>query len=126
MKYQKEKSAVVEIAKKVMPAVVSIAVSKNAETLEKELAGGRHLFPFWHTRKFKVPEEEIDRRGMVKVGGGSGFIADSSGIIVTNKHVIADSDAEYAVIASDGASANAEILARDPVNDVAILKVNFG
>ena len=110
-----------------MPAVVSIAVSKSVENVEKDLGSGSfHLFPFWHSHRFKIPEEEIDRRGMVKVGGGSGFMVDSSGIVVTNKHVIADKDAEYAVIASDGKSASAKILARDPVNDVAILKVDFG
>ena len=72
----------------------------------------------------KVPKEAIDAHGMVKVGGGSGFIVDRSGIILTNKHVIADSKADYAIFTSDGDKYEAEVLARDPINDVAIIKIN--
>ncbi len=46
--------------------------------------------------------------------------------MLTNKHVISDSNAEYTVILNDNRRFPAKILTRDPVNDVAILKIEAG
>jgi serine protease Do len=114
---------ITEVIKKVMPSVISIVISKSLEEIEKELpAEMMPLMPFG-VPDLKIPEDKIDSRGMVQVGGGSGFIADSNGIILTNKHVISDLSAEYTVITNDNKKYRAEILARDPVDDVAILKI---
>ncbi len=60
----------------------------------------------------------------MKTSGGSGFIVDSSGIILTNRHVVNDPTAEYAVILNDDSKYPAEVLAKDPLNDIAIIKIN--
>ena len=73
---------------------------------------------------FQIPPDKIDAHGMVQVGGGSGFIVDKKGIILTNKHVIAEPGVSYTVFTDDDETYEAEVLARDPVNDVAILKIN--
>ncbi|MGC9599636.1 MAG: trypsin-like peptidase domain-containing protein [Minisyncoccia bacterium] len=116
---------VIATVKKVMPAVVSIAIAKHLEDLEKELP--KELYPFIPSspsgEKLQIPEDLIDKRGMVQVGGGSGFIVDANGLILTNKHVISDPKAEYTVILNDGRRFPSEILSRDPINDVAILKI---
>lgn len=113
-----------KIIKALMPAVVSIAISKNLEEIEKEIPPELYnVFPFG-APNLGIPDEKIDSRGMVEIGGGSGFIVDPSGIILTNKHVISDTQAEYAVITNDGKKYPAEILARDPIDDVAIIKIN--
>src|SRR3989344_1888094 len=118
-----ENNKVVSIIKKLMPAVVSIAISKDLEDLKHEI--DTDLLPFLPKgEKVEIPEDMIDAHGRVKIGGGSGFIVDESGIILTNKHVITDSNAEYKVITDDGKYHAAEILARDPINDIAILKIN--
>ncbi len=110
--------------KKVMPSVVSIVIAKSLEAIEKEIPPEILPFlPFGHPH-LNIPEDEIDAHGMIKVGGGSGFIVDPSGIILTNKHVVADPGAEYTVITHDDKKYKAEVLARDPVDDVAILKIN--
>lgn len=115
----------VSIIKKVMPAVVSIVITKHLEDIQKEIPPD--LYPFLPSGpdgpKLKIPPELIDRRGMVQVGGGSGFVVESNGTILTNKHVIADPKAEYTVIISDDRKFPAQILTRDPINDVAILKI---
>ena len=116
---KKEKSPLIMVIKKAMPAVVSIVISKNLQELEKELAKELPRFG----QEFHIPEESIDSRGMVKIGGGSGFIVDKEGIVITNRHVVADSEAEYTVITNDNKKFKAEILAQDLVNDVAILKI---
>ena len=119
-----EKSPIISTIKKVMPAVVSIVISKSLDALEKEIPPEVLPFlPFGHPH-LDIPQEEIDARGMVKIGGGSGFIVDPSGIILTNKHVVIDPRAEYTIITEDEKKYKGEILARDPVDDVAILKIS--
>ena len=54
---------------------------------------------------------------------GSGFVVHSSGIIVTNSHVIEDAD-EIAANFSDGTRLIAEVIGRDSKTDLAVLKVN--
>ena len=117
-------SQLAKTIKKVTPSVVSIIISKSLEEIEKEFpAEMAPLMPFGMP-ELKIPDEKIDSRGMVQVGGGSGFIVDSSGIILTNKHVISDTQAEYTVLTDDGKRYPASILARDPIDDVAILKIS--
>lgn len=120
-----EHSKIISTIKKVMPTVVSITISKNRADVEKELKEmgqadkrGEKTEP-----AFEIPADKIDADGMVQVGSGSGFIVDSSGIILTNKHVIAEADAKYTITTNDGNEYVAKILARDPINDVAILEI---
>lgn len=106
-----------------MPAVVSIVISKSLEQIEKEIPP--EILPFLpFGPHLQIPEEEIDARGMIKIGGGSGFLVEPNGIIVTNRHVIIDANAEYTVITDDNKKYKAEILARDPIDDVATLKID--
>jgi serine protease Do len=53
---------------------------------------------------------------------GSGFVVDSAGLIVTNNHVIADAD-EVTVTLGDDTSLKAEVVGRDSVTDLALLRV---
>ena len=52
---------------------------------------------------------------------GSGFIVDTSGIVVTNNHVIADAD-EINIIMNDGSKFKAELVGVDKKTDLAVLK----
>lgn len=116
-------SQVIGTIKKVIPAVVSIIISKSLKELQKELP---QLYPQISPDllPFNIPPDKIDAHGMVQVGGGSGFVVDESGIILTNKHVIAEPHAEYTVITNNNEHYNAEIVARDPINDIAILRIH--
>lgn len=53
---------------------------------------------------------------------GSGFIIDPTGIIVTNNHVIANAE-QITVTLSDDTTLQAEVVGRDAVTDLAVLKV---
>jgi len=92
-----ESSSVIDVAKKVSPAVVSISTKSSAVDF------------FGQT----VTHE----------GGGSGFIITSDGLIVTNKHVVSDKNAMYTVFTYDWKSYPAEVLARDSVSDFAVVKI---
>ncbi|CAH1664977.1 putative periplasmic serine endoprotease DegP-like [Chelatococcus asaccharovorans] len=53
---------------------------------------------------------------------GSGFVIDSTGIIVTNNHVIGEAN-EITAIFNDGTRLKAELLGKDAKLDLAVLKV---
>ena len=53
---------------------------------------------------------------------GSGFIVDPSGIVVTNNHVIANAE-QITVTFADDTTLQAEVIGRDTVTDLALLKV---
>lgn len=111
------KEKITEIVKNVLPAVVTITISKYLTIYKRQPFG----FPFAGFEEFfLIPK----RRKKVKIGGGSGFIVDKNGLILTNRHVVADPEAEYVVILNDERKFKAKILARDPINDVAVLKID--
>ena len=58
------------------------------------------------------------------VGGGTGFIVSEDGLILTNKHVVFDDDAEYTVFTNSGKKFSAKVLAKDPFQDLAIVKID--
>jgi S1-C subfamily serine protease len=122
-----EERRVIKTIKRVMPTVVSVVVSKHLADIEKnipaELYAELPKIGTGKNRKVKIPEEFIDDDGMVEVGGGSGFIVEPAGIIVTNKHVVSEPGGEYTILLNDNRRMPAEILTRDPLNDVAILKI---
>lgn len=93
-----ENSAVIDAVAAVNPSVVSITLKRNVTDFFGQ-----------------IYEEE---------GGGTGFIITSDGLILTNKHVVSDSEAEYTVITSDGVSYVAQVKALDPINDLAILQID--
>lgn len=113
-----ENSPIPGVVKKVLPAVVSIAVSKLMPAFEKSFGS-----PFIGPNEIPLVPKEKKK---VQVGGGSGFIVDPSGIILTNRHVVEDPHAEYIVVLYEEEKYPAEVLARDPINDVAILKIKKG
>src|SRR5207253_4002380 len=58
-------------------------------------------------------------------GMGTGIIIDPRGYIVTNQHVVEDVSV-IRVRLNDGTSLNAQVLARSPENDLALLRVDAG
>ena len=101
---------IVRAVEAALPSVISITISKHVNIAEQEL-------PFRGTWK------ENDKEN-VRIGGGSGFIISADGLVLTNKHVIVDPDADYTVFDQEGRKNEVKILARDPIHDVAILKIS--
>src|ERR1700745_229148 len=123
---------IADVAEKVIDAVVNISTS---QTIEAKSGEGRGAIPQLPPGS---PFEEFfedffkNRRGPGGKGGGelqprktnslgSGFIVDTSGVVVTNNHVIADAD-EINVIMNDGTKVKAEIVGVDKKTDLAVLK----
>lgn len=115
---------VVDVVAAASPAVVSVIVSKDLPKLEDVIVdpfgdpfGGSSPFGF----RFRRPSGDTERR---EVGGGTGFVVDAGGLILTNRHVVADERADYTVLLNSGEKVEARVLARDPVLDLAVLKID--
>src|SRR6195256_4431698 len=130
---------IADVAEKVIDAVVNISTSQTVEA--KGGAEGRGAIPqlppgspfeeffddFFKNRRggpggnSKGGDRGADLQPRKTSSLGSGFIVDTSGIVVTNNHVIADAD-EINVIMNDGTKIKAELVGVDKKTDLALLK----
>src|SRR6056297_3363014 len=122
IKKDEEESAVIKAVEKNSPAVVSIIIKKDLPAIE---SNDFFSDPFFREFFGIRPPKDSSSGGTKKreVGGGTGFIVSPDGYIVTNKHVVSDTEAEYTVLTNDQKRYTAKILARDSIMDVAILKI---
>lgn len=122
-----EESATIDVVKKASPSVVSIVIYKTVNTTNSFGPESFDNFfefgwPFGYRQPIE-PEPQPDQETKQPVGGGTGFIVSADGMILTNRHVVDDSEAEYEVVLADGQTFTAEILAKDTINDLAVIKI---
>ncbi|RJQ14838.1 PDZ domain-containing protein [Candidatus Parcubacteria bacterium] len=122
--------AVISVVKGNSDAVVSVIQTKDVPILEQCVRSEPFGFsddPFF--RQFfgdiRIEVPYICEKGTQKkeVGGGTGFVISSDGLIVTNKHVVVDGKSQYTILTNSGQKLEARVLAKDPFQDFAILKV---
>jgi serine protease Do len=113
-----EDSATIDVVKEVSPAVVSVVVTKELQNIYN--LTGPDIFDFWN---FNGSLPQGGTKEKKEVGGGTGFVIDESGLILTNKHVVSDEQAEYSVVFNDGKKYEAKVVGRDTINDIAVLKI---
>jgi S1-C subfamily serine protease len=123
--------AIIDAAKNVSPSVVSIIISKNVPVYEQQFVNpfGDNSNPFgdlFPGFNVQIPQQVQNGTQLQQVGAGSGFIVSSDGLVLTNKHVVSDSQAEYTVFTSDNQKYTAKVLALDPVQDLAVIKIQSG
>lgn len=122
--------AIIGAVKKASPAVVSIIISKDVPVIEQcpydpfsnVPQEFQQFFDFGGGAQFYQPCQKGTK--YQEVGGGSGFIVSSDGLIVTNKHVVSDTSADYTVFTNDGKKYPAKVLARHPSLDIALVKIS--
>ena len=96
----KEENAVIQTVEGTSPSVVAIGVSQ------------RTVNPF---NPESLPR---DRQQTI----GTGFIVSDNGVIVTNRHVVADTNVNYTVVTKDGKRLEVERIYRDSNLDLALIK----
>ena len=94
-------NAIVQSARRVAPAVVSV-LTLSTESYRRDRFG-------------RTREQQSS-------GIGSGFIIDAQGVILTNAHVVQGADS-IMVTLPDGRDLPATLVGADPVNDIAVLRV---
>lgn len=107
----------------VVPTVVSIVISKDVPTLEIVYINPFGDDPFFQDFNIRVPQYRQKGTEQKKVGAGTGFLVRADGYIVTNRHVVEDIQAYYMVLLSNGSQKPAQVVWRDPQNDIAIIKI---
>jgi serine protease Do len=112
--------AIIDAARNVSPSVVSIVISKNVPVYEQQ-----YVDPFGPNSPFSflIPQQVQKGTQYQEVGAGSGFIVSADGLVLTNKHVVSDNKADYTVFTNDGQKYSAKVLALDPVQDLAVIKI---
>ncbi len=114
-----EESATIDVVQKAQGSVVSIVATKDLSKVYNQR--GRSFSPFEDFFGFSVPQVP---NGEQEVSSGTGFIMSADGYIVTNKHVVEDDEADYTVILNTDQRYDATVLATDPVNDLAVVKID--
>lgn len=112
--------AIIDTVKSATNSVVSIVISKNVPVYEQQF-----INPFGENSPFDIQIPQYVQKGtqLKEVGAGSGFIVSSDGLVLTNKHVVLEKSAEYTVYTNDGQKYPAKVLALDPVQDLAVIKI---
>jgi len=110
-----------ELAKRLLPTVVNISTSQTLKAPPQnampQLPPGSPLEDLF--KNFLGPKPNTPRH---VTSLGSGFIIDASGYVVTNNHVIEDSE-QITVSLQDGTQLPARVVGRDTKTDIALLKV---
>ena len=125
-------NAFVAIANNVTPAVVSIEVFSAARSTPSSQRGRsgtpQNVPPGFEDffRQFDVPQQSRPTRGQ-----GSGFIVTPNGYILTNNHVVTNSDREtiadkVTVRMMDHRVFTAKVVGHDRTTDVAVIKIDGG
>ena len=115
-----------DIARRVSPAVVSVVATKDIPVIERYFVSPfprgdpiQQFFP-----DLLIPQYRQNGTERTQVSSGSGFFISQDGFLLTNRHVVEDPEAEYSVITNDNKKLKAKVVARDTINDMAVLKVD--
>ncbi len=111
-----QESVITKVVEESLPSVVTVGINKTTST--SDIFELDPFDPFGSLRKIPGEQKKIERNI------GSGFIISADGLILTNKHVVSDSQASYQVLTNDNKKHNFEKIYRDPLNDLAILKIS--
>ncbi|OGE08853.1 hypothetical protein A3A60_00675 [Candidatus Curtissbacteria bacterium RIFCSPLOWO2_01_FULL_42_26] len=105
-----EESVVIDVVDEVSPSVVTVSAQTPKRRILQFNPFGGGLTP--------------GQQGGEPQDIGTGFIVSEDGLIVTNKHVVSLSGATYKVITKDNKEYDVKQINKDPVNDIAILKID--
>ena len=117
-----ETSGAVDVAKNSTPSVVSIVAYENVSNTQPSVGGlfGR-LFGFSNGANGSSSSTGSTTRQ--ESSAGSGFIVTDNGYVLSNRHVVESTTAEYEVVLNDGTKLAAKVIDRDTYLDIAVVKV---
>ncbi|MBI2640582.1 MAG: trypsin-like peptidase domain-containing protein [Candidatus Sungbacteria bacterium] len=119
----------VKVVEEASPAVVSVVASKDVPVIERFFVDPFADDPLFRQffgdggSGFRIPQFRQKGTQRQEISSGTGFIVSADGMVITNRHVVADTEAEYTALFNDGSKKPAKVLARDSLQDIAILKI---
>lgn len=116
VKIVSEESTIIDVVDTALPSVVTIGIKLTRQGQSRIQIDP--FDPFTPFRETPGEEETIEQNI------GSGFIVTADGIIITNKHVVLETEATYKVLTNDQKEYAVTNIYRDPLNDLAILKID--
>ncbi|MDP2708654.1 MAG: trypsin-like peptidase domain-containing protein [bacterium] len=105
-----DQEATIRAINRVAPSVVNIIVMDQQTATTINLSTG----------------ERTNQTEIVQKGSGTGFLISADGLILTNKHVVGaanEKTAQYKVMLNTGKQYFAQLIGKDPINDLAVLKI---
>ena len=121
---------ITDVIDRSIDSVVSVLISEDVPLYDTFNSNPFENNPFFREFfnnndffNFSILEKRQNGSEKKQTGAGTGFIIKSDGIVITNKHVVLKEKADYSVILNNGDKYEAEIIARDPINDLAIMKI---
>ncbi|NJK58549.1 MAG: PDZ domain-containing protein [Pleurocapsa sp. SU_5_0] len=105
------------IVQQVGPAVVRIDSSRTVKNPNAQMFNDPFFREFFGDQAPQMPDTRVQQ------GMGSGFIINQNGTILTNAHVV-DGAEKVTVTLKDGRTFEGKVMGRDPVTDVAVVKVD--
>ncbi|WP_051309176.1 DegQ family serine endoprotease [Desulfogranum japonicum] len=118
--------AFTSVVKKASPAVVYIGVEKSVagqQTNPLDFFNDPLFERFFGPQFRQQPHNKQQPRQYHQKGAGSGFIIASDGYILTNNHVVSDTD-KITVRLDDEREFPAKVIGTDPQSDVALIKID--
>lgn len=116
IKIVNEESVAIDVFKKVSPSVVTVAIQQPPA----QRSTCDPFDPFCFFGQPSINQQTPSQPQNI----GTGFIVTRDGMIVTNKHVVSETDAKYQVITSGDKRYPVTKVYRDPANDIAIIKID--
>lgn len=124
--YVSQEDLAVNIVKDVSSSVVSVVATKDLPVIEQYFInpfGDEFFKEFGVLPDIQIPQYRQNGTEKKQVSSGTGFFISKEGLLVTNKHVVEDKEAQYSIVMNDGSKLDAEVLVRDSLKDIAILKI---
>lgn len=106
-----------DIVEELLPAVVNISTDPNRSS------GSQLSSDSSSQDQFEDFKNQLDNKKKKTSAIGSGFIISKDGFIVTNNHVVEDSE-EISISLNDGSKYKAKVIGVDKKTDLALLKIN--
>jgi S1-C subfamily serine protease len=108
---------IVTAVQKVGPAVVRINSTRKVANSLPDVLKNSWLHGFFGDNQQSLPPEKIER------GTGSGFLISENGELLTNAHVVADTDTVQVTL-TDGRTFPGKVVGLDTISDIAVVEIS--
>jgi len=119
-----EESSIVQAIRDVAPAVVSIVATQDLPLYREGVMDFDDTYYQETISDSDKKAADVKAAEARRISSGSGVVVSSDGRVLTNYHVVDDSDVSYSVIALDGTTYEVAEIEADRLHDIALLTLS--